>query len=115
MTPREAIRRLAARDDRSVYSEICEIEYDADDVAYTLDIWPELVAAGVGLAGGMEDASDDADLDRAFERFRELTTGGEIEEEEWQHASLLLVQATIRAGEHSERVRVKKAVVAEWN
>lgn len=82
----EAVVRLEARQDRSVFP--VELAGDVDD---DVDVWPEVTAAAVLVSGCLEDAKTDDDLDAALQTFQALYSedehsGGTVTPAAWKAA-----------------------------
>lgn len=93
MTVYEAFLKLQARP--------VESRADVFDVEVTLrgeDYWPEAAVAAVSLAGYLEDAKDDSDLDEALRHFQMLHSAEipAVEDEAWFREIAEVVEGVCR-------------------
>jgi hypothetical protein len=76
------------------------------------DAWPACATAACRLAGGLEDAQTDADLDELLEHYEALTSMGVKTDGELEGETLLVLNELMEWGEQAEREMAAAALPA---
>ena len=92
----EAHERFTNRSDRSALP--------ADFTIDGADVWPAAATAAVELAGYLEDATDDADLDAGLEHFESLFSMEIITEETWTQTAFEILRDLMAFGQEIDRI-----------
>jgi hypothetical protein len=67
------------------------------------DAWPAAATAACVLAGGLESAQDDSDLDELLEHFESLVNMGVTDDAKLEAETLLVLDELMRWGDEMER------------
>lgn len=88
--------RFDRREDRSALPADIEVN--------GLDAWPSGAVAAVELAGHLDDATTDADLDAGLEHFSTLLSMGVMDDDQWKAVAFEILDDLMRWGEETDRL-----------
>jgi hypothetical protein len=94
MTALEAVVRLDAREERSVFPAVIVVKYRGEE----LDAWPDFCAGLAVLSGWLDDAESEADLDAAIRHGLALVASAVVAPEAAERECLAVFKSLLRLG-----------------
>lgn len=98
MTILEALERLAARSNRETF--------DVTIFLRGCDVWPEAMVAAVSLAGFLDDAQTDEDLNDGIKHFHSLWSSEIVSPDEWTNETVAVMREVVDAAQRVSRAEL---------